>query len=120
MNNLFNKLQDSGVEVEETLKRLMGDEALYLEYLYKFPQNPNIVNLRNAINEKNYKTALEEVHTLKGIGLNLGLLNLVDVCMDMLLDLRSKETNNLEEILGDIELEFEKISNIIVGEQLNE
>jgi len=32
-NELLDKLEDMGAEVEDTLDRLMGDEEMYLEYL---------------------------------------------------------------------------------------
>lgn len=61
----------------------MGDEELYLEYLEKFPENQNIIELRKAVDASDCDKGDEEVHTLKGVTLNLGLLPLADVCMDM-------------------------------------
>jgi len=43
---------------------------------------------------------MKEVHTLKGVALNLGLLPLADVCMDMLLDFRA---GNNDAALGQID-----------------
>lgn len=99
-NQLFDRLEDMDAEVEDTLDRLMGDEELYLEYLLQFPDNENIIKLREAVDAGDADTAMKEIHTLKGVALNLGLLPLVDVCMDMLLDFRAGKT---EEAMNQID-----------------
>lgn len=91
---LLEKLEDMGAEVEDTLDRLMGDEELYMEYLVKFPENENIIELEKAVDAGDCDRAMKEVHTLKGVALNLGLLPLVDVCMDMLLDFRADKNES--------------------------
>lgn len=98
-SSLLDKLEDMGAEVEETLDRLMGDEELYLEYLVQFPENQSIIDLRKSVDAKDSEQAMKDVHTLKGMALNLGLLPLVDVCMDMLLDFRAgKDEEALQQI----------------------
>lgn len=113
---IFDKLEDMGAEIEDTLDRLMGDEDMYMEYLQKIPQNENIVNLRKAVDEKNYEQALHEIHTLKGVALNLGLLPLADVCMDMLLDFRAGENEKAAGQIDAVEKCFKEVSDIIKGE----
>lgn len=100
MNPILEKLEDMGAEVEDTLERLMGDEEMYLEYLKKLPENQNILELRKAVDAGDCEQAMREVHTLKGVALNLGILPLMDVCMDMLLDFRA---GNKEEALAQID-----------------
>lgn len=103
---LFDKLEDMGAEVDDTLDRLMGDEEMYLEYLKKFPDNENISALRKAVDAGDCDTAMKEEHTLKGVTLNLGLLPLVDVCMDMLLDFREGKKEEALAQIGDVEACF--------------
>ena len=105
---LLDRLEDMGAEVEDTLDRLMGDEELYMEYLEKFPDNENILKLRQAIDAGDCDTAMKEVHTLKGVALNLGLLPLVDVCMDMLLDFRDGKNEEAMAQIGNVEDCFKK------------
>lgn len=111
---LLDKLKDMGAEVEDTLERLMGDEELYLEYLKKFPMNENIIELRKAIDEGDCDRAMREVHTLKGIALNLGLLPLVDTCMDMLLDFREDKKQNGMARIEDVEECFKQWADVIM------
>lgn len=112
-NPLLDKLADMDAEVEDTLERLSGDEDMYLTYLRQLPQNENIASLRRAVAEKNSTLAEREVHTLKGVALNLGLLPLVDVCMDMLLELRAGNAAEAYEMLPNVECEFEKWASAI-------
>lgn len=96
---LLDKLRDMDAEVDDCIERLMGDKEFYFECLRKFPENQNIIELRNAVDAGDCEKAEKEVHTLKGVALNLGFLPLVDVCMDMLLDFRSgKKESGLAQI----------------------
>lgn len=113
MNELFEKLEDMGAEVEDTLDRLADDEEMYLEYLKKFPENQNILELRKAVDAGDSEKAMREVHTLKGIALNLGLLPFVDVCMDMLLDFREGKTESAMEQIEDVEEAFREWAETI-------
>ena len=110
---LFDKLEDMGAEIEDTLERLMGDEELYLEYLLKFPMNENIIELRKAVDAGDCEQAMKEVHTLKGVALNLGLLPLVDVCMDMLLDFRADKNEAAMAQIDEVENCFEEWADAI-------
>ncbi|MDD3369731.1 MAG: Hpt domain-containing protein [Lachnospiraceae bacterium] len=108
MSELLDKLEDMGAEVEDTVDRLMGDEELYLEYLEKFPENQNILELRKAVDAGDSETAMKEVHSLKGVALNLGLLPLVDVCMDMLLDFSAGKTEEAMVQIDSVEAAFKE------------
>lgn len=111
--NLYEQLEDLGAEIEDTLDRLMGDNELYNEYLLKFPKNRNIERLQTAIAAKDYSTAEKEVHTLKGIALNLGFLPLADACMMMLMDFRDGDTESGAAQMPDILEQFNAFKNVI-------
>lgn len=110
---LLERLEDMGAEAEETLERLMGDEEMYLEYLLEFPNNENIGRIEQAVAAGDADTAMKEVHTLKGIALNLGLLPVVDVCMDMLLDFRAGKPENAMAQMNEVRAVFDEWSNMI-------
>lgn len=110
---LFDKLEDMGAEIEDTLDRLMGDEDLYVEYLKKFPANENIVNLRKSVDAGDADQAMKDVHTLKGVALNLGLLPLVDECMDMLLDFRAGKNDEAMSKIDAVETSFKEWADAI-------
>lgn len=113
MEELFERLEDMGAEVEDTLDRLMGDEEMYMEYLKKFPENKNIIKLREAVDAGDTEQAMKEVHTLKGVALNLGLLPFVDVCMDMLLDFRAGKNEEAVAQIDTVEASFKEWAQAI-------
>lgn len=106
IDGLLDKLEDMGAEVDDTLDRLMGDVDLYAEYLYQFPENENIVKLNAAVKAKDCTTAEHEVHTLKGVALNLGFLPLTDACYDMLDKLRSDKPEDGLELIDEVNEAF--------------
>lgn len=112
-DDLFDRLEDMGAEVEDTLERLMGDKELYIDYLKKLVESQDIVELREAVDAKDYERAMRAVHTLKGVALNLGLLPLVDVCMDMLLEFRSGNNEAAIENIDAVENSFKEFVDAI-------
>lgn len=113
MNKLLEKLEEMGAETEDTIDRLMGDEEMYLEFIMKFPQNENIIELKKAVEAKDAEKAMKEVHTLKGVALNLGFLPLLDVCMDMLLDFREGDVKAAFSQMNDVENCFNEWKAVI-------
>lgn len=113
-SQVYDRLEDLGAEIDDTLDRLMGDEELYNEYLEKFPQKNNILLLQKAVDEKDYDTAEKEVHTLKGIALNLGFLPLADACMMMLMDFREGNPEAGAAQMPDVLEQFNAFKNAII------
>ena len=114
---LLERLSDMGAEVEDTIERLMSDEKLYIEYVLKFPKNQNIIELQKAVEAKDAEKALKEVHTLKGVALNLGFLPLIDVCMDMVLELRAGREEEAFAMTEEVVSCFRELSDVILEYQ---
>ncbi len=70
---VLEKLAASGFDVENTLGRFMGNEALYMKFLKKFLQDGNFEALEKAVGQEAYEEAFISAHTLKGVAGNLGL-----------------------------------------------
>lgn len=107
MKQLIGVLKDLGTEVEDALERFNENEDSYLTYVRKFPDNENIVRLREAIRKEDYELAKREVHTLKGIADNLGFLPIVDATMEMLLAFRKGDNARAVSFMPELEQVFE-------------
>lgn len=70
---LKQKLIENGADVEGTLHRFMGNEALFLKFLLKFKDDTNCRGLMESLDQGNYAEAFKYAHTLKGVSANLGL-----------------------------------------------
>ncbi|MDO4804214.1 MAG: Hpt domain-containing protein [Lachnospiraceae bacterium] len=73
MDGRIEALREWGCSVDRALKRMLGDEAMYLEFLMEFTNEPAFDMLSVAIKEGKQKEAFENAHMLKGVIANLGL-----------------------------------------------
>ena len=69
----IDKLRESGADVDSGLARCMGMEAFYLSLVEKSLQDKNFEVLKESIAAKDYDTAFEAAHALKGVLGNLSL-----------------------------------------------
>ena len=84
------QLVESGADVETTLKRFMGNEAIYQKFLGRFPDDPNYHNIGKNLEEGAFEAAYECAHALKGVVGNLGLTPIFDRVSDLVEELRNK------------------------------
>lgn len=60
-----------GGNYEDTLHRLPS-EALVHRFVLKYPADPSVSQLREAVAAADWETAFRAAHTLKGVAQNLG------------------------------------------------
>ncbi|MEG2378555.1 MAG: Hpt domain-containing protein [Clostridia bacterium] len=81
MDNMLAKLKDYGADIDGTMARFLDDVDLYKSCFAKYLQDEAFDKLGRALSEKDYKSAFEYAHTLKGITGNMGLTPLYsDIC----------------------------------------
>lgn len=84
-------LERCGVDLDATLARFAGNEALYEKFLRRFPADPNFAGIAPALAREDWDGALRYAHTLKGVSGNLGLTRLFEACGAVVQDLRQEE-----------------------------
>lgn len=62
-----------GVDVDGGLDRFMGNEALFLKCLRRFPADTSFQQLEEALSAGDLQAAFVAAHTLKGVSGNLSL-----------------------------------------------
>ena len=62
--NFRKQLEENGADVEGTLKRFMGNEALYMKFIMKFLDDKNFEGIKNKNKKKKEKRKKEEKPTL--------------------------------------------------------
>lgn len=91
MDESFKKqLEENGVDVEATLKRFMGREAIFMKFILKFADDQSCVGIREALNNQDAKAAFEHAHSLKGVSGNLGISSVYDLAAQISDLLRGK------------------------------
>lgn len=87
-----------GADYSEIVCR-MGNEERVKRFVLKLPQDDSFLRLCGAMTEGDAGEAFREAHTLKGIGLNLGLTNIADKAMLLSEELRAGVINTEAERL---------------------
>lgn len=119
MDEKFRKqLEENGADVDTTLKRFMGNEALYMKFIMKFLDDKNFAGIKENLEKKDYEGAYVSAHTLKGVTANLGLdpvYKVVSQISDMLKGKAPEEIDleKLEELSGQLEQEYNRFIGIL-------
>ncbi len=112
------KLIESGADVESTLKRFMGNEAMYEKFLKKFTDNSNYSGLEESIRAKDYEEAFKCAHTLKGVSANLGLDPIYKAASDLTEEVRGKANDEVngervQEIWQELQKTYQLFSDLL-------
>ena len=116
------QLEENGADVEATLKRFMGNDAIYQKFLGKFPADPNYANLGTNIEAGAFEEAYKCAHALKGVVGNLGLTPIFNKVSDLVEELRNKAADEVDaaranELWQEIRTVYEKFI-VIINENL--
>ncbi len=71
-----NKLRKAGIEVDDAIKRFLGNEDLYRKFLFKFSKDDSFLKMEMYLEQGNYKEAYKCAHAIKGVAGNLSIDNL--------------------------------------------
>lgn len=88
---LMEALRPVVADGEQTLRRFMGNRALYQKFVHKFPQDENMSLLEEAVAAGDWAGAERFAHTLKGVAANLGFSELAQAASDVVAALRRGE-----------------------------
>lgn len=106
------ELQRQGNEIDAFLSRIGGDEEIAQMILNKFQEDLTMNQLTKNINEKNVEQIKKSAHTLKGVALNLGFINLSEAAKRLQFA-AEKEPEEIHENYGIVLKEYNRIINII-------
>lgn len=102
------KLRECGADVETTVKRFMGNEAIYEKFVRKFPQDQNYRMLGEHMDSGNYEEAFKCAHTLKGVSANLGFDPVYKAVSNLVEELRGRKPEEVDK--GKAEAEWQEVS----------
>ncbi len=99
-------LTKAGVDVDQLLKRLMGNESLVQIFIKKFTEDQTFEKLQAAFDEKDMKAAEMASHTLKGMCGNLSLTELFGMFTTQVNLLRSGDFAKAEAMMPELTVCF--------------
>lgn len=100
--NLLDELRALGVDVDDGLKRVMGNEKLYVRLLGKFVQMIKGSEVSVDFDASDCTATIEKVHAIKGTSGNLSITPIFKVYNDMLGLLRSGKPEEARELLRQV------------------
>ena len=87
-----------GGDYNDALSRLMNDQLIN-KFVDKFFLNQKVDLLENSLKNKDYEVAFREIHTLKGVSLNLSFTSLSKVAFELTEILRNYKDEPIDEQL---------------------
>ncbi len=103
----YTKLTQAGMNVDEFLKRLMGNERLVTMLIKKFMVDENFEKLKAAFAAGEEKSAEMASHTLKGMCGNLALTELYELFSEQVSAIRGGEFVRAREMMESISPKYE-------------
>lgn len=103
-----------GADYNGVLGRLMKDERIE-KYLRKFAEGNYYDEIEQALNGEDWETAFRNVHSLKGMSLNLGFDNLHKYSDVLCEELRPcvKPQKDITSMVSDVKEEYDKVIGAI-------
>ncbi len=112
-DSLKNKLAESGIDVDNAMERFMDNDALFIKFLVKFPDDPNMALLRQGLDERDKDMAFRAAHTLKGVCGNLSLAVLAKSVSESTEFLRAGDIDSAVAKMQEIEKDYAKAVDVI-------
>ena len=103
-------LIDLGIDVDRTIARFSGNEALFIKFLGKYLEDHNAELLKKAYERLDCEAIENAAHTLKGIAGNLGMTALYHLCNTLVQELRSGSRTELSQLCQTVVLEHERLT----------
>lgn len=102
-------LLKTGIDIDETLRRFCGNEQLWVKFIKKFPDDPCIGGLREAMDTGDCQQMLHSAHTLKGVSGNLGFTHLYESCSALVTALRNDDQEGVPELFKRLEADYKDV-----------
>lgn len=101
------------IDYEKNLLKFGNNNILYTRFLKKFLEDKTYIELETAFREKDYNKIEQAAHTLKGVTANLGINRLFKASEELVLSVRKKEYDNLDETYQKLKQEYEETKEMI-------
>lgn len=107
------RLAAGGVNVDETLARFGGNEAMLLKYLRRFPSDTSYAALEAAMAAGGREAIKVACHTLKGVSGTLGLSPLYEASGAMMAELRSSDQTDVSALFASVQAAYRQATALI-------
>lgn len=106
LKNFYEKMNS---QYQTVLERFCNNETMLRRFVASFPNDTTFQKLTAAMADLDYTEIENQAHTLKGLSGNLGFEKLQSACSDVVLCIRQKKLENLQEDFQNIVREYETL-----------
>ena len=99
-------------DLKDACSRLLN-ETMVTKFVLKFPSDPSMEQLREAVKAKDIEVSFRAVHTLKGVAANLSFTQLFHSAVDLTEQLRPRQEQADPELLEALEEEYKRTLDIL-------
>ncbi len=101
----------AGIDMDDLMKRLMGNQALVRILVKKFLEDKNHETLLAALSADNLTAAEHACHTLKGMCGNMSLRHLFDLYMTQLTHFRQGRPDDARAMMEEIDAAYRQATS---------
>lgn len=111
--DLFEELRGLGVNIDEGLNRLGGNEALYKRLLGTFTKSIKSYSLNPDFGSDEYVEITEKAHAIKGVSVNLSITPIYEAYSQIVSLMRCDQPDKAKDVLKNVLPVQDKIVNCI-------
>ena len=101
-------LEAAGINCVTGLERFVGNDALFIDFLKKFPDDPSYGRMEEELKKDNCEGAFKAAHTLKGVTSNLSMDALHYKLQPLVEALRTGKLEEAKDYFKGVEEAYEK------------
>lgn len=116
---LLHDLLNNETDVDGALKRICGNEQLYISLLKDFTEDTTMFDLDAAIKTKSWDDAFTAAHALKGLAGNMGFIPLFHTTGELVLIIRAGRIGEIEPGLDEVKRCYDDITTAIKANLIN-
>ena len=105
-------LRAFGADVDAGITRCMGKEDLYLMFIGRALNDERLFQLEKQLRDKDFASAFETAHALKGMFANLSLDPLTLPVSEMAEMLRSRTDTDYSSLIMEAKIQFERLRSL--------
>lgn len=110
---LLDALRSKNVKVDETIKRFVGNTALFVKFIISFALEDRFPAIYEAYDSGDNDKLIMVVHKLKGVGGNLGITDIYETAEKAIAILRAGSRDGVLDLLRQLEARYKDISETV-------
>lgn len=111
--DLLQALTSCETDIDGTLDRFGGNEALYVKCLAEFLSDSTMAELDTALHARSWDDAFTAAHALKGLAGNMGFIPLYHSLSEMVVLIRAGRVKELDMAIAKVKHEYNAITGVI-------